>query len=46
MEYYNGIYEALRNNITPPVSGEDGLKVIQVIEAAQKSNKERRVIEV
>lgn len=46
MDYYNGIYDALRNNKDVPVSGEDGLKVIKVIEAALQSNKERRVIEL
>lgn len=46
MDYYNGIYEALENNADVPISGEDGMKVIQVIEAAIKSNKERKVIEL
>lgn len=45
-EYYNGIYEALRNNKEVPVSGEDGMKVIQVIEAAYKSNKEKKVVDL
>src|SRR6186713_1925194 len=39
-DYYNGIYHAIRNNTAVPVSGEEGMKVIQVIEAAIKSNKE------
>ncbi len=46
MEYYNGVYNALANDAEVPVSGEDGMKVIQVIEAAIKSNKERKVIEL
>ena len=46
MDYYNGIYEALENNADVPVSGEDGMKVIRVIEAAMKSNKERKVVEI
>ncbi len=45
-EYYSGIYEALRNNKEVPVSGEDGMKVIQVIVAAYQSNKERRVVDL
>jgi predicted dehydrogenase len=45
-DYYDGIYQAIRNNKDVPVSGEDGLKVIQVIETAIKSNKEKMVIEL
>jgi scyllo-inositol 2-dehydrogenase (NADP+) len=44
-KYYDGIYEALNSDAAVPVSAEDGLKVIQVIEAAFKSNKERKVVE-
>jgi predicted dehydrogenase len=44
-DFYNGVYQAIRNNASVPVTGEDGMKVIQVIEAALKSNKEKRVIE-
>ena len=33
-EYYNGLYEAIRNNGPLPVTAEDGLKVIRIIEAA------------
>lgn len=45
-EYYNGIYDAIRNNKEVPVSAEEGMKVIQVIEAAYRSNKERRVVDL
>ncbi len=45
-DYYEGIYQAIRHNADVPVSGEDGKKVIQVIEAAIKSNKEKKVIEL
>lgn len=44
-EYYDGIYNAINSNADVPVSAEDGMKVIKVIEAAFKSNKERRVVE-
>ena len=37
---------AIRNNKVLPVSGLDGLKVMKVIEAAIKSNEERKVIEL
>lgn len=45
-DYYDGIYNAIRNNADLPVSGEEGMNVIQVIEAAIKSNKEKKVIEL
>lgn len=44
--YYEGIYQALRFQAPVPVSGEEGKKVIRVIEAANKSNRERKVIEL
>ncbi len=43
-DYFEGMYRAIRENGPVPVSGEDGMKVIQVIEAAFKSNKEKKVI--
>lgn len=45
-EYYDGVYQAMSSDGSVPVSAEDGKKVIQVIEAAFKSNTERRVIEI
>lgn len=44
MEFYDGIYDAIKNDKSVPVSGEEGLNVIKVIEAAIKSNKEKKVI--
>ncbi|CAH8283684.1 putative dehydrogenase [Mariniflexile fucanivorans] len=44
MAYYDGIYETLRNNKQVPVSAEEGLNVIKIIELALKSHKERKVI--
>ena len=45
MDYYNGIYSAIANDGEVPVSAEEGMKVIEVVEAAIKSNNERRVVE-
>lgn len=45
-DYYDGVYYAIRDNADIPVSGKDGMKVIQIIEAAIKSNKEKKVIEL
>jgi scyllo-inositol 2-dehydrogenase (NADP+) len=44
--YYDEIYHAIVNNKTVPVSGEDGMKVIKIIEAAWQSNNERTVIDL
>lgn len=46
MTYYEGISQAIRNNAPVPVTAEDGKKVIIIIEAAFKSNKEKRVIDL
>ncbi len=46
MAYYNGLYEAIRHHKSLPVSAEDGMKVIKIIEAATKSNNEKRIIEL
>jgi scyllo-inositol 2-dehydrogenase (NADP+) len=45
-DYYNAIYEAIRNNKPVPVSAGDGLNVIKIIEAAYKSNNERKVVDI
>jgi scyllo-inositol 2-dehydrogenase (NADP+) len=42
--YYQNIYEAIREGNPLAVTGEDGKNVIQLIEAAIKSNKEKREI--
>jgi scyllo-inositol 2-dehydrogenase (NADP+) len=46
LDYYEGIYQSLRNNKPVPVSAEDGLNVIRIIEAAIESSREHRVIEI
>ncbi len=46
MAYYEGMYQAIRNNAAVPVPAEDGMKVIKIIEAAFKSSSEKRVIEL
>ena len=43
-DYYEAIYQAIQHGKPVPVSGEEGKKVIQVIEAAYKSNAEKKVI--
>lgn len=46
MEYYDGIYETIRNNKRLPVSAKEGMDVIKVIELAKQSNREKRVIQL
>lgn len=44
LDYYEGIYQSLRNNQPIPVTAEDGLNVIKIIEAAIESSREHKVI--
>jgi predicted dehydrogenase len=44
MEYFDLIHKAIRKDKEVPVSGEEGMMVIRVIEAAMQSEKEKKVI--
>jgi len=44
LDYYEGIYQCLRHNAPAPVTAEDGLKVVKIIEAAIESSREHKVI--
>lgn len=44
--YYEGIFQALRQNKSLPVTAVEGLNVIRIIEAANKSVAEKRIIAV
>ncbi len=46
MDYYEGIYQAIRKGSPVPVTAEDGLNVIRIIEAAFKSNDEKKVVKL
>jgi predicted dehydrogenase len=46
MDYFDGVYNAIRSNGQPPVSAEDGLRVITIIEAAFESSKQKKVIQL
>ena len=46
MAYYNGIYDALRNDKPLPVTAEDGLNVIRIIETAFRSVAEKRIVQL
>ncbi|HEU0064570.1 MAG TPA: Gfo/Idh/MocA family oxidoreductase, partial [Flavisolibacter sp.] len=45
-DYYQQVYKSIRENQPVPVSGNDGLNVIRIIEKAFESNNEKRVIPV
>lgn len=44
--YYDGVYEALTNNKPMPVTAEDGIRVMRIIDAVYKSSSEQRVIKL
>jgi len=44
--FYQGVYTALTQHLPMPVTEDDGIRVMQIIEAAVKSNDEKRVIEL
>ncbi|MBD0823754.1 Gfo/Idh/MocA family oxidoreductase [Aestuariibaculum marinum] len=44
MTYYDGIFDAIRNHKNIPVTAEDGMLVIKVIETALKSNEQKKVV--
>jgi predicted dehydrogenase len=45
MEYFEGIFQAIRNDQPVPVKAEDGLAVIKIISAAFASSHQKRVVE-
>ena len=46
MEYFEGIYQAIRHGAKLPVTGEEGLNVIRVIEACLQSNSAQKRVQV
>ena len=44
--YYDGIYEGIENNKPLPVTADDGVNVMRVIDAVYLSSKEQRVIKL
>ena len=45
-EFYDSMYEALRNNKPVPVSAEEGTDIIRVITAAYKSNELKKLVSI
>ncbi|MEN9685068.1 MAG: hypothetical protein RLZZ28_854 [Bacteroidota bacterium] len=44
--YYEGIFQSIRKQEPVQVSASDGILVMQIIEAAQQSSRERRVVDL
>jgi scyllo-inositol 2-dehydrogenase (NADP+) len=44
MDYFSGVYEALVNNKPMPVTAEEGLLVMRVIDAAYESNEKKKIV--
>jgi len=45
-DYYNAMYESIRNNKPLPVTAEEGMAVVRIIQTAFESSKMQRVIEL
>ena len=43
-DFFEGMYQAIVHDSTEPVTAQDGIQVMQIIEAAIQSNAEKRVI--
>jgi scyllo-inositol 2-dehydrogenase (NADP+) len=44
LEFYNGVYNALTQKTPMPVTVDDGIRVMQIIEVAFKSSEEKKII--
>lgn len=45
-DYYDGMYKAITTGSEVPVSAEDGVRVMRIIEAAFKSHQEGKIVEL
>ncbi len=45
-DFFDGVYEAIVNDKTEPVTAQDGTDVMQIIEVAFQSNEHKRVIDL
>jgi len=46
LDFYEGLYQSIANNRPEPVTAEEGLHVMQIIDAAVQSSREGRVIRI
>lgn len=45
-DYYEGVYKALTTSQSMPVTADEGIRTIMIVEAAIKSNHEKRVVQL
>jgi predicted dehydrogenase len=45
-DYFDGVYKSIVNDLTEPVTAQDGVNVMRIIEAVFQSNAEGKVIEL
>jgi predicted dehydrogenase len=45
-DYYEGVFKALTSNAPMPVTADDGIRIMQIIEAAIESCEKKKVIEL
>jgi len=45
-DIYDGLYKAIRENDPVPVTAEQGLNVIRIIEAAYESNRQKKIVAI
>jgi scyllo-inositol 2-dehydrogenase (NADP+) len=45
-EFFEGLYQAITNDKTEPVTAQDGVNVMQIIEAAIQSSEQKRTIDL
>ncbi|MFV8374972.1 Gfo/Idh/MocA family oxidoreductase [Flavobacterium sp. LB1P62] len=45
-DYFDGVYNSISNDTPEPVTAQDGIHVMQIIEAAIKSSEQKRVIDL
>lgn len=45
-DFFEGFYNSILNNIPEPVTAQDGVRVMQIIEAAIQSNSQKKVIDL
>ncbi|CAH0337369.1 scyllo-inositol 2-dehydrogenase (NADP(+)) IolW [Flavobacterium sp. CECT 9288] len=45
-DFFDGVYHSIVNNSPEPVTAQEGVQVIQIIEAALQSNAQKRVIDL
>jgi scyllo-inositol 2-dehydrogenase (NADP+) len=46
LAYYDGLHKAIAENMPVPVSADDGIRVMKIIEAGYLSHRERRVVPI